>query len=91
MKFPTIALLLMLISCNSGKSKPVNTLKDISGIEAYQPKRPVDFPHEIHAKNQINCNYCHNPKVESDRHELTVNICTNCHKKIYGADADTTQ
>ena len=78
--------LLLVISCNrSGNSEKV---KKTNVITPYQPKDSIRFPHSVHAKHDIACAYCHNSKTESDRKELTINICTNCHKQVKGADAN---
>lgn len=72
-------------ACNS--SNKDKNLQDPGVIEAYEPEKPIEFPHDVHTgKNGIDCKYCHNANTDSDSVELTVNICMNCHKKIGGSD-----
>lgn len=82
-----IFLLILIAACTNAEQK--KTLKDTGVIESYKPKDKIDFPHDIHIKNNMECNYCHNEKTRKDKHELTVNICARCHLKITGAGADT--
>jgi hypothetical protein len=63
-------ILFLLISCENGK------------VEKYKKKKKEDrvyFPHTIHAKNNIDCKYCHNQEKSSKKNE---NVCLDCHKQI---------
>jgi len=61
-------ILSFLISCENGK------------VENYKKKEDrVYFPHTIHAKNNIDCKYCHNQEKSSKKNE---NVCLDCHKQI---------
>ncbi|MFN6074706.1 MAG: cytochrome c3 family protein [Fluviicola sp.] len=80
-KHSFIILLLLLSACNNSENKdtPENGV-----IEAYTPKNKIDFPHTIHAKNNIDCKYCHNYISKSDRKEQKESICLDCHKNVQG-------
>lgn len=68
---------LTLIACNSKE----NT-KGV--VEGYQPEKPIEFSHEIHAgKNKIDCKYCHNSN-SGDTSTTTAELCMNCHKVVKG-------
>jgi Class III cytochrome C family len=81
MKYKSIILLLLLSACNDSEKK---TAPENGVIEAYTPKKEVDFPHAIHAENNIDCKTCHNSKSKSDKKELNGTICLECHKIVKG-------
>ncbi len=63
-------------------------------VENYKPTQPIEFRHDIHAKqNEIDCKYCHSGTIES-KHALipSANVCMNCHsvvKEKEGCDASS--
>ncbi len=60
-------ILSFLISCENGK------------VENYEKKEEkVEFSHSIHAKNNIDCKYCHKQEKNSEK---TKTICLDCHKQ----------
>ncbi len=66
--FSIVLILSFLTSCESGK------------VEKYKKKEEkVEFSHSIHAKNNIDCKYCHNQEKSSEKTET---ICLDCHKQI---------
>lgn len=64
--------------CTSGstpKIKPVD--------ESYKPEKPIAFPHDIHVRKGIDCNYCHHAASDDKKEGIpTANVCTNCHKEV---------
>ena len=69
----------LVFSCKSEHSKGQ---KNTGVIESYKPKDTMTFPHSVHADNNIDCKYCHNPKSQNDNQELHTNVCMNCHKDV---------
>ncbi len=50
----------------------------------YKPTQPIEFRHDIHAKqNEIDCKYCHSGTIEG-KHALipSANVCMNCHSTV---------
>jgi len=50
----------------------------------YKPAQPIEFRHDIHAKqNEIDCKYCHSGTIEG-KHALipSANVCMNCHSVV---------
>ena len=83
LKYCSVLVILFIIAaCNHSDSVGV--------IDPYEPDEPIEFNHTIHAgDNGIDCNYCHNTRTETDRTELTTNICLNCHQTVSGVASDT--
>ena len=77
--FVLILILIIVSACNDAGD--IISPGNVGVIEEYEPKDSITFPHEIHSLNNIDCKYCHHPITESNKNELTMNICKNCHKK----------
>lgn len=61
-----------------------NGIGKTADIENYHPTQPIEFRHDIHAKqNEIDCKYCHSGTIEG-KHALipSANVCMNCHKTV---------
>lgn len=64
--FSIFLILSFLTSCENGK------------VENYEKKEEkVEFSHSIHAKNNIDCKYCHKKEKSSEKTET---ICLDCHR-----------
>jgi cytochrome c2 len=60
-----------------------NGFGDIEVVN-YKPTQPIEFRHDIHAKqNEIDCKYCHSGTIEG-KHALipSANVCMNCHSVV---------
>lgn len=66
--------------CTNGKA-PVE--------EGYEPDKPIEFPHDIHAgKNGIDCKFCHNAAFDEKNTGISsADICMKCHKEVKGNPA----
>ena len=50
----------------------------------YQPRQPVNFPHDIHAGQLgMDCRYCHSfVEVAAHSNVPTTQVCMNCHSQV---------
>lgn len=75
-----IGLIVVIVLLKAGW----DALMQVGVYQGYQPKQPIEFPHDIHAgKNDIACVYCH-VGADEGRHATipSAGLCMNCHEQI---------